>query len=42
MLVLALLILPFAFVLCVATLTPPQYSNTFVGALDENTSAFTQ
>ena len=35
MLVLALLILPFAFVLCVAILTPPQYSNTFVGALDE-------
>lgn len=29
------LILPFATVICAATLTPPQYSSTFVGALDE-------
>ncbi len=29
------LILPFAIVICAAVLTPPQYSSTFVGALDE-------
>ena len=31
----ALLILPFATVICAGVLTPPQYSNTFVGALNE-------
>lgn len=35
LLIVAALIFPFAAVICAAVLTPPQYSNTFVGALDE-------